>query len=88
MPTTFARRGILYVPDFVGNCGGLIHVDADQLGEGGERLESALADAEHRTREILAEALESGELPTTIAEQRAWSRIRAARAEIAAAQRR
>jgi len=51
-------------------------------------LESALADAEHRTREILAEALESGELPTTIAEHRAWSRTRAARAEIATAQRR
>lgn len=74
-----ARRGILYVPDFLANCGGLIHVDAERRGEGGGALlELALADAERRTGEILAEALASGELPATIAEQRAWSRIGAA----------
>ncbi len=71
-----ARRGILYVPDFLANCGGLIHVDAERRGEGGgARLELALVDAERRTREILAAALASGELPAAIAEQRAWSRI-------------
>jgi valine dehydrogenase (NAD+) len=74
-----ASRGILYVPDFLANCGGLIHVDAERLGEGGgERLQLALADAERRTREILAEALASGQPPASIAEERAWSRIRGA----------
>lgn len=74
-----ARRGILYVPDFLANCGGLIHADTERLGAGGgERLELALAEAERRTREVLVEALETSELPTTIAEERAWSRIRAA----------
>jgi glutamate dehydrogenase/leucine dehydrogenase len=59
--TALARRGILYVPDFLANCGGLIHV-ADEwhaLSEGGrapgeqrcieramERLDSAIATAE------------------------------------------
>lgn len=77
--TALAGRGILYVPDFLANCGGLIHADAERLGEGGgERLEQSLAQAQQRTREILVEALESGEPPAAIAEQRAWSRIRAA----------
>jgi glutamate dehydrogenase/leucine dehydrogenase len=74
-----ARRGIVYVPDFLANCGGLIHADAERLGEGGgERLEVALAEAERRTRDILITALEIDESPAMIAEERAWSRINAA----------
>jgi glutamate dehydrogenase/leucine dehydrogenase len=74
-----AHRGILYVPDFLANCGGLIHADAERLGEGGgQRLEESLAEAERRTREVLAEALATDRLPAEIAEERAWSRIRAA----------
>ena len=54
---TLLRRGILYVPDFLANCGGLIHVSAEWYGAAGpgeaeliggamERLEDALALAE------------------------------------------
>ena len=32
---TLAERGILYVPDFLANCGGLIHVSSEWYGGGG-----------------------------------------------------
>jgi glutamate dehydrogenase/leucine dehydrogenase len=74
-----ARRGILYVPDFLANCGGLIHADAELRGEGGgESRQRALDEAERRTREVLVESRESGRQPQAIAEDRAWARIRAA----------
>lgn len=75
-----ARRGVLYVPDFLANCGGLICADAERLGNGSEgHLERALADAEDRTREVLVEALESGGSPSEVAERGAWARIHSAR---------
>ena len=53
---TLARRGILYAPDFLANCGGLIHVAREWYGEDGpdeaelvdraeESLERAIATA-------------------------------------------
>ncbi|HEU4599456.1 MAG TPA: Glu/Leu/Phe/Val dehydrogenase dimerization domain-containing protein [Solirubrobacterales bacterium] len=81
-----ARRGILYVPDFLANCGGLIHADAERLGDGnGERLERALAEAEARTLEVLVEAVETGVSPAALAEARAWERVERARNGAAAA---
>jgi len=75
------RREILYVPDFLANCGGLIHVDSERLGNGDpQALERALDDAHARTRAVLLEARESGRLPVAVAEEHAWSRIDRARA--------
>jgi len=72
-----AERGILYVPDFLANCGGLIHVALEWYGHNGEaeliarameRLESALRTAE-------AEDL----TPLEVAERQALERVQAAR---------
>jgi valine dehydrogenase (NAD+) len=76
---TLARRGILYVPDFVANCGGLIRADAERRGAGAAEVDRKLWEAEQRTREILAEAREAGETPVGVAERHAWARIERAR---------
>ena len=78
--STLAARDILYVPDFLANCGGLIHVSTEWHGESGpdagecieramERLDSALAGAE-------AEDL----TPQEMAEREALGRVERARA--------
>jgi valine dehydrogenase (NAD+) len=75
------RRAVLYVPDFLANCGGLIHADGERRGDGDPtRLERALDDAQARTRMVLLAARESGRLPGTVAEEHAWARIRCAAA--------
>lgn len=77
-----AARGIVYVPDFLANCGGLIHADAERRGAASaERLERSLADAETRIAEVLREAVESGATPAKVAEERAWERVRGTHAE-------
>jgi len=84
-----AARKILYVPDFLANCGGLIHADAERRAETDPAaLERALAGAAARTRDVLLEAHASGRQPLAVAEEHAWARIRAARpaaARVAAA---
>jgi leucine dehydrogenase len=78
-----AERGILYVPDFLANCGGLLHVDAERRGASAHEVEQALAEARQRTLAVLAEARASGCPPVEVAERHAWDRI-AARAPAAA----
>ncbi len=74
-------REILYVPDFLANCGGLIHADGERRGDGDPaQLERALDDAQARTRTVLLAARESGRLPGVVAEEHAWARIRCAAA--------
>lgn len=81
-----ADRDILYVPDFVANCGGLIHADAQRRDDSDPaRLEQALAGARERARRVLLEALESGRLPDDVARDHAWARIAAARGGVAEA---
>jgi leucine dehydrogenase len=74
-----AEAGILYVPDFLANCGGIIHVAAEVLGfdqaEANRRIEAAIA----RTAQVLTEAGDGGRLPLDIAVERARSRILSAR---------
>ena len=75
-----AGREILYVPDFLANCGGLIHVHAErQADPDPDHLKRALANAQARTREVLHEARATGRLPSAVAEEHAWARIRQAR---------
>jgi glutamate dehydrogenase/leucine dehydrogenase len=77
-----ARRGILAVPDFLANCGGLIHVDGERHGDADPaRLERALAEAQVRTRDVLLEARAEGRVPSVVAEEHAWARIERARTQ-------
>ncbi len=48
-----ARRGILYVPDFVINAGGVIHIHALRSGWGPDKLEGSLLAIGDRVRRIL-----------------------------------
>jgi glutamate dehydrogenase/leucine dehydrogenase len=67
--TALHAAGILYVPDFLANCGGIIQIASEVLGfdevELDRRIEAAIA----RTRETLAEAAASGQLPLDVAKQ-------------------
>ena len=51
-----ADRGVLYVPDFLANCGGLVHVAAEWERRGGDGLAVALERAERQVERVLADA--------------------------------
>jgi valine dehydrogenase (NAD+) len=72
-----AERGILYVPDFLANCGGLIQVSLEWQGRGGEG-ELILRAMDRLDRAIVtAEAEDS--TPLDVAERQALERVEAAR---------
>jgi glutamate dehydrogenase/leucine dehydrogenase len=75
-----AERGILYVPDFLANCGGLIHADAERRGAGPDEVTLRVADAKQRLRAVLLEARQTRQIPEIVAEEHAWARIEASRA--------
>jgi glutamate dehydrogenase/leucine dehydrogenase len=70
-----ARRDILYVPDFVANCGGIIHVGAELLMLDDSEVERRIAKAIDRSEEILLAARDSQELPLDVARRLALQRI-------------
>ena len=73
------RRGILYVPDFLANCGGLIHVSAEWYGERGPGERDCVERAMTRLERAIAEAERRGSTPVEIAERQALERVEAAR---------
>lgn len=76
---TLADRGVLAVPDFLANCGGLVQADAERRGETDPAaVEQRLAVAAERTRETLLAALAAGRPPQEVAEERALARVAAA----------
>lgn len=64
-------RGIVYVPDFVANAGGVIDIHALRAGWDEAQLESAVAAIGDRVRELLERADATAQTPLTVAEQRA-----------------
>jgi glutamate dehydrogenase/leucine dehydrogenase len=74
-----AERGILYVPDFLANCGGLIHVSAEWYGERGPREAELIACAMDRLDTAIETARLEGSTPIEVAERQALERIAAAR---------
>ena len=74
-----AARGILHVPDFLANCGGLIRVDAERRDDRDpDALERRLAAAQQRTLAVLVEARERALPPDAVAEEHALRRVEAA----------
>jgi leucine dehydrogenase len=73
------RSGVLYVPDFIANCGGILHVAAEFERLPGWELEEQLARCVERAAEILGEAATCDELPLNIAVRRAQVRVDQAR---------
>lgn len=74
-----AARKILYVPDFLANCGGLISVAAEWSRADGATVEAHIATAMERLDAALAESLVKGEPPAAVAERHALDRIERAR---------
>jgi glutamate dehydrogenase/leucine dehydrogenase len=74
-----AARGVLYVPDFLAKCGGLISVEAEWRGAGEERVEAGIARAMDRLDAALAESARTGTPPSEVAERQALERVERAR---------
>jgi valine dehydrogenase (NAD+) len=72
-----AERGTLYVPDFLANCGGLIHVSLEWQGDG--TADELIARAMERLDRAIATAEAEGSTPLEVAERQALERVEAAR---------
>ena len=71
---TLRRRGIVHVPDFLANCGGLIHVSASS-DEDGERERERIELAMERLDRALADAEHADSTPLEVAERQALERV-------------
>jgi glutamate dehydrogenase/leucine dehydrogenase len=75
---TLMERGILYVPDFLANCGGLIHVAGEWFGDR-EAERTRIEHAMDRLDDAIATAAAEGGTPLEVAERQALERVDAAR---------
>jgi glutamate dehydrogenase/leucine dehydrogenase len=75
-----AQRGILYVPDFLANCGGLIHVSTEWYGERGPACGECVERAMERLDAAIATAEREGVTPHEVAERQALERVARTRA--------
>lgn len=75
-----AGAGVLYVPDFLANCGGIIHVGAEVLGFDDAEVERRIDVAVAHTAGVLAQAAATGAVPQDVAVAEARARIAAASA--------
>jgi valine dehydrogenase (NAD+) len=73
------ERDILYVPDFLANCGGLIHVSTEWYGHGGASEGELIARAMERLELAIETADSEGTPPIEVAERQALERVVAAR---------
>ena len=75
--TALRDRGILYVPDFLANCGGIIHVGAEVLGLSEIQAQALIDSSIERTGAVLERALAEAAVPLELAEAGAAERLRA-----------
>ncbi len=73
------RKGILSIPDFIANAGGVICASVEYHGGNEAAALSVIEEKVGRnTAEVLAKAKETGQLPRTAAEEMAQDRVRTA----------
>ena len=72
------ERDILYVPDFLANCGGLIHVSTEWYGDRGPRESELITRAMERLELALETAEAEATPPIEVAERQALERVDAA----------
>ncbi len=70
------RRGILYVPDFIANCGGVVHNSVEYRGGTGADIPAALDEAIGRARVVLERAIAAGRDPLEVARELAIEQTR------------
>jgi valine dehydrogenase (NAD+) len=80
-----AGREVLYVPDFLANCGGLIHVAAEWERAAPELTRARIERAMERLDRAMSDAEAAGTTPLEVAERHALERIEAARSPVTAA---
>ncbi len=73
--TLLDQRGIVYVPDFVINAGGVIHIHALRSDWGPDKLEGSLFAIGDRVTSIVNEAGRSRRTPLAVAEEMASLRL-------------
>ena len=71
-----AARGILYVPDFLANAGGIINLAAEFTGYDQSRAMARARSIEDTTEAVLADAVRTGATPERVALSRAQARVR------------
>jgi glutamate dehydrogenase/leucine dehydrogenase len=76
---TLMGRDIVCVPDFLANCGGLIHVSLEWYGRESGSEEQLIAGAMERLDSALETAEADGLTPIEVAERQALERVEAAR---------
>lgn len=72
-----ATEGILYAPDFMVNCGGVIQVAEELVGADVEKAREQVLKVYQTTREVLESAKIAKITPVAAAEAKAWERINA-----------
>ncbi len=76
------ERGVLYVPDFLANCGGMVQIAAEYRSAGADFVEERIAAAGDQLRAVLAEARREGRMPLDVARERAVRAISKARRQV------
>jgi leucine dehydrogenase len=74
-----SASGITYVPDFIANAGGVIHIHALRAGYDNRRLANDIAQIGGRVRELLYDADESANTPLSVAVKRVREQLLTAR---------
>jgi leucine dehydrogenase len=74
-----AERGILYVPDYLANAGGVIDFHQERIDDARAAVLAAVARIEPITAEVLAVARRTGRMPQAVADQKVQARLEAAR---------
>jgi leucine dehydrogenase len=81
-----ARRGILYVPDYIANAGGVIDFHQERIGDDApDAVLAAVARLGDITRDVLAQAGRAGATPLEIADRIVLDRLARRRRGVAAA---
>lgn len=75
-----AAAGVLYVPDFLANAGGIVQAGGELLGWSPERIHASVASSIALGRAILQDAAREGTTPLRLATERALTRVRHAEA--------
>jgi leucine dehydrogenase len=79
------RRGIVYVPDYVANAGGVLSGSVDVLGWGPAQVEQGIEAIYDTALTVLEQARSEGLPPGVVADRIAWKRVDDAREARAAA---
>jgi leucine dehydrogenase len=73
-----AARGVLYVPDYLANAGGVIDYHQERIDDRPEAVLAAVGRIHDIATEVLAEAARTGRLPLEVADARVRARLAAA----------